>query len=162
VSRLYFAEPKYGGNSKASLGCASHHACAGWLIGSSKGRLVQHSASKWIALVTLAAASAGVRAAGDAAQGEKTFALCSGCHAIDQKNRPTGPHLSGIYGRKAGTAEGYRYTQALKASGITWDEKNLDQYLEDPAKRIPGTSMPVQMSNQKERADLIAFLKTLK
>jgi cytochrome c len=118
--------------------------------------------AQWFGLTSLALVCGAVQAQGDAAAGQKNFVLCSGCHGITKENRPTGPYLLGVYGRKAGAANGFGYSKAMKDSGITWDEKSLDEYLADPAKRVPGTSMPVQMSNEKERADIIAYLRTLK
>jgi cytochrome c len=107
------------------------------------------------------AASCGFAAAQDAAAGEKFFARCRPCHQIGEgaKNM-VGPELNGIVGRKAGTAEGYHYSDANKNSGLTWDEATLKEYLKNPRAKIPGTKMIFPgVTKEKDLADLIAFLK---
>lgn len=98
----------------------------------------------------------------DAAHGQTVFKACAACHANDHTNR-TGPGLQGILGRTAGTVSGFRYSRAMKQSGIVWDEKSLDAYLTAPQKAIPGNVMPFSgLKNERDRADLIAYLATLK
>ncbi|MCJ0763595.1 c-type cytochrome [Variovorax terrae] len=98
----------------------------------------------------------------DAAAGKTAFAQCAACHSIDGSNG-AGPSLQGIDGRKAGIFPGFRYSRAMKAAGYAWDEKTLDAYLADPQKAIPGNVMPFSgVSDAKQRADLVAYLKTLK
>jgi cytochrome c len=70
--------------------------------------------------------------------------------------------LKGIIGRKAASVEGVNYSAALKASGWTWDADKLDAYLADPKKALPGTTKFVGVSNAQDRADIIAYLETLK
>jgi cytochrome c len=71
-----------------------------------------------------------------------------------------GPHLQGLFGRKAGTIEGaHFYSDALKESGIVWDEATLDSYLAAPTKAVPGTTMMIGVPDAQQRADLIAYLK---
>lgn len=101
-----------------------------------------------------------VWAAGDAARGQSVFTRCTACHAVTEQNK-VGPHLVGIIGRPAGSVPGARYSKALPAAGITWTEADLDAYLAAPAKRVPGTSMTVGLPNEQDRADVIAYLKTL-
>jgi cytochrome c len=72
------------------------------------------------------------------------------------------PGLDGVVGRKAGTAAGYAASAALKGSGLTWTPANLDAFLADPAKRVPGTTMPNPFVNPADRGDIIAYLATLK
>ena len=99
-------------------------------------------------------------AAGDAAKGKAIFSRCSGCHALTGKS-VAGPSLAGVVGRKAGADAGFHYSKAMKASGTVWTEAKLDAFLAAPAKALPGTSMFVSVPNPTERADLIAYLKTL-
>jgi cytochrome c len=97
----------------------------------------------------------------DLANGENSFKKCLPCHAVgaDAKNK-VGPLLNGLDGRKSGTIEGYNYTDANKNSGITWDDKTFAEYITDPRTKIPGTKMVFAgIKNEKERADLWAYLK---
>jgi cytochrome c len=70
--------------------------------------------------------------------------------------------LAGVYGRKAGMAPGFNYSSAVKGLNVTWDEKTLDEWLQGPAKMARGTKMIYSVPNEKDRQDLIAYLKTLK
>jgi cytochrome c len=104
----------------------------------------------------------GTAIAQDAVAGKKAFAQCSVCHSTDGTDG-VGPTLQGIVGSKAGEVPGFRFSRAMKASNIMWDDKSLDAYLADPQKTIPGNVMPFSgLADAKERADLIAYLKTLK
>jgi len=101
--------------------------------------------------------------AADAARGETRFkAVCGTCHAVDPAQKKMGAHLKGIVGRKAASVEGANYSAAMKASGWTWDKARLDTYLADPRKALPGTSMMIGVSNAADRADIIAYLETVK
>jgi cytochrome c2 len=113
--------------------------------------------------VALACACAAAHAQGDAAAGKKRYdSVCVGCHG-DAKTAPTtGPSLANIIGRKAGADASGVISRANVESGIVWNEKNLDEYLASPAQKIHGTVMPVGVKDAKERANLIAYLKTLK
>jgi cytochrome c len=104
------------------------------------------------------AASAGMSVAQDA--GETAFRKCQVCHDIGEgaKNK-LGPELNGLDGRKAGTVEGYAYSDGNKNSGIVWSEATFKEYLEDPQTKIPGTKMIFSDKNEKEVADLWAYLK---
>lgn len=78
-----------------------------------------------------------------------------GRHAI-------GPSLAGIHGTRAGTVQGYAYSAAMKASGLTWDDATLDRYLEKPMAAVPGTKMVYPgLKDPAKRAEVIAYLKTL-
>lgn len=101
-------------------------------------------------------------AAGKAAEAEKDLfrAKCIGCHAV-ACNR-LGPRLAGVIGRKAGSVDGFTgYSDALKASQLTWTEETLEAFLRDPSKLVPGTSMAAagRIENPKERQILLRFLK---
>ena len=105
-------------------------------------------------------------AEGDVAKGEKSFKKCMACHAPDTKTNKVGPHLGDVIGRKAGSVEGYNYSPAMKAKGeegLVWDEAKLDQYLADPKGIIPKNKMIFPgLKKAEERADVIAYLKSLK
>jgi cytochrome c len=99
--------------------------------------------------------------AADPVAGEKVFKRCLACHMVgeDAKIR-VGPVLNGLIGRKAGSYEGFKYTEANKNSGLVWDEATLSKYLKNPRATIPGTSMTFAgIRKDEEIDDLIAYLK---
>ncbi len=91
----------------------------------------------FIAAIILACAAAEPGHAQDAEHGKAVFKACAACHATDHANR-VGPGLEEVVGRKAGTIPGFRYSNAMKNSGIVWDTKTLDEYLEITAEGRPG------------------------
>ncbi len=98
----------------------------------------------------------------DATAGQAVFAQCAACHSIDGNNG-VGPSLKGIVGRKAGSFAGFRYSRAMKGSAYAWDESHLDAYVANPQATVPGNVMPFSgLPDAKARADLVAYLKTLK
>src|SRR5687768_18571604 len=103
----------------------------------------------------------GAALAQDAAAGEKTFAQCRACHQVGPTAKnAVGPVLNGLFGRKAGTVEGYNYSPANKNSGLTWDEATFTEYIKDPKAKVPGTKMVYAgLKDEKRIADLIAYLK---
>jgi cytochrome c len=111
-----------------------------------------------IAAIVLAAPAARAQ---DAAAGEKIFAQCRACHQVGENAKnAVGPVLNGLFGRKAGTVEGYSYSAANKNSGITWDEATFREYIKDPKAKIPGTKMVYAgLKDDKRIDDLIAYLK---
>ena len=114
-----------------------------------------------LALAFTAAVGGGAAlAGGDAAAGEKVFKKCKVCHTFDPGKKKIGPHLKGVVGRKAGAVEGYKYSKAMAAADITWDEANLDKYLTKPKAFLKGTKMSFAgLKKEAQRADLIAYLK---
>lgn len=112
-----------------------------------------------IAVLGLAAFAASPAFA-DAESGEKVFKKCQTCHEVKAEKNKVGPHLVGIVGRQAGSVEGFKYSDAMKGSGITWTEENLAKYLKDPKGFIPGNKMAfVGLKKDEEVADVIAYLK---
>eukprot|EP01117_Protostelium_nocturnum_P000840 TRINITY_DN11077_c0_g1_i1.p1 TRINITY_DN11077_c0_g1~~TRINITY_DN11077_c0_g1_i1.p1 ORF type:complete len:135 (-),score=39.68 TRINITY_DN11077_c0_g1_i1:8-412(-) len=95
-------------------------------------------------------------------EGEKLFrARCSQCHttAKDAPNK-LGPNLYGLFGRKAGAVPEYKFTQAMKNSGVTWEHDTLFEFLESPKKFVPQNKMPFPgFKREQDRDNVIAFLK---
>lgn len=82
---------------------------------------------------------------------------CIACHSLDA-NR-IGPKHRGVFGRRAGAVDGYRYSKAVAASDIRWNEDTLDRWLTNPESLIPGQRMGFRVSSARDRTDIIAFLK---
>ena len=98
--------------------------------------------------------------AADAKKGEEIYGRCLACHALAYDR--VGPHHCGLIGRKAGSVKGFEYSPAMKRSGLTWNEKTLDRFLRNPPATVPGTTMTYAgIPDAKERADLIAYLKSV-
>jgi cytochrome c len=110
--------------------------------------------------VALAAAPAG--AEGDAARGERLFnQQCKACHTLEKDGAgPAGPNLHGLFGRKAGTGGSYQSSDAMKNSGIVWDDKTLAEYLKDPKGKVPGTKMIyIGLKQDAQQEDMLVFLR---
>ena len=108
----------------------------------------------------LAQAPAGKVLVGKVLTGKDMFEKrCTGCHALE--NDRTGPMIRGVYGRKAGTAGAFAYSDALKNSGLTWTPEVLDKWLSDPDQLVPGNDMAFRVAKQEERAAIIEYLRTL-
>ena len=98
----------------------------------------------------------------DAAAGGMAFQQCAECHSPGNADG-AGPGLKGIVGRRAGTKEGFIYSPAMKKAAVVWDAATLGAFLADPRAVVPGTTMAYAGDDDaKERADLVAYLKTLK
>ena len=98
---------------------------------------------------------------GDAAAGEKLFVKCKTCHTLEAGKNKVGPSLAGLMGRAAASVADFNYSDAMKASGLTWDEATLNEYLADPKGKVPGNKMVFPgMKKDEDRANLIAYLKT--
>jgi cytochrome c len=94
----------------------------------------------------------------DAARGKQLYeSRCIGCHSLDE-NR-AGPAHRGLFGRKAGSVEGFDYSPALKTSPVIWSETTLERWLANPEKLIPGQKMGYSVSEPGERADIIEYLR---
>jgi cytochrome c len=110
-------------------------------------------------LMALAAAHA--YADGNAAHGQQIYeSRCIACHSPDA-NR-VGPMHRGVFGRKAGSLPGYTYSKALKATDFVWNDETLDKWLTNPQAFVPGQKMNFKVAKAEDRADVIAYLKTLR
>ena len=99
----------------------------------------------------------------DVAAGKTVFGKCALCHSVDPSKKNIGPTLFGIVGRHSASVEGYTYSPGMKALDKTWDAATLDLYLTKPQDLVPGTKMSFAgLPNAEDRANLIAYLATLK
>jgi cytochrome c len=98
----------------------------------------------------------------DAATGARVFKQCASCHQVGLNARAAfGPQLNTLFGRRAGSTPDFAYSDAMKASGIVWDERSLAAFLRDPNKLVPGTKMRFWgLSGDKEVKALLAYLRT--
>jgi cytochrome c len=113
-----------------------------------------------VAATSVVILTAGGAQAQDVDAGKKVFNQCRACHVLDQTTNRVGPHLGGLIGRKAGSVEGFSYSEAMKNSGITWDEEQLAKYLKDPKGAIPGNKMAYAgVKKDDDLKNLIAYLK---
>jgi cytochrome c len=99
----------------------------------------------------------------DIEAGKAAFRKCAACHAVGPSARGGfGPQLNGIVGRVSGSTRDYKYSSAMKNSGIVWSEKNLTAFLKGPSDLVPGTSMRFWgIGNETHIANLLAYLRTL-
>jgi cytochrome c len=101
-----------------------------------------------------------VCAGGDAARGEAKFGDCAACHKLEAGANNVGPSLHGIFTRKAGEIADFRYSPAIKRSGIVWTPETLEKFISDPQAMVPANRMPYAgMAGADDRADLIAYLE---
>jgi cytochrome c len=100
---------------------------------------------------------------GDAAAGQRVFLQCQACHAVEAGANRLGPTLHNVVGRQSGGVPGFSYSPANRNAGITWTPEKLFQYLENPRRIVPGTTMAFAgIGDPQRRADLIAYLATLR
>jgi cytochrome c len=114
-----------------------------------------------LSVTILGAASPALAAEGNAGRGQRVFGACAPCHSLEPNKNLTGPSLSGVWGRKAGSAESFsRYSPALKSSNIVWSDRTLDEWITDPQHLVPDNQMTFEgIKAPRERADLLAFLR---
>lgn len=114
-----------------------------------------------VALVTFASLSSALAESGDASRGQQKFRACAPCHSLEPDRNMTGPSLANLWGRKAGGLSSFdRYSDALKSSGIIWDDRALDGWVTDPQTMVLDNEMPFEgIKDAGVRADLLAFLK---
>jgi cytochrome c len=114
----------------------------------------------WLVAILPALLALPAHAAGDAARGEQKFVECGACHSLKPGVAMVGPSLSGLFGRKAGSLTDFRYSPAMRRSGITWDAQALDAFLADPQRAVPANRMPYAgLTDAAARADLVAYLE---
>jgi cytochrome c len=105
-------------------------------------------------------------AKGNADNGKKLFmaSSCTTCHGVTKEdNSKVGPNLVGVVGRKAGTTPSLLGpSENLKKYGVTWSAETLDEFLANPSAKVPGTAMVGILADPQQRADVIAYLSTLK
>jgi cytochrome c len=111
-------------------------------------------------LVSVASSARGAAGDGDVQNGKVVFDQCASCHTVDG-GESDGPTLLGVFGRKAGGLDGYRYSAAMTRSTIVWDDTTLDAFITDPQASIPGNKMAFAgIDDKAARADLIAYLSS--
>ena len=119
----------------------------------------------WMGIMIVAASAAAMPVwaqSGEASRGQRVFnQQCRACHTLEKDGASVaGPNLHGVFGRKAGTGGGYDSSDAMKNSGIVWDEATLTEYNRDPKGKVPGTKMLFNgVKNASQLADLVAYLK---
>lgn len=123
--------------------------------------MTRNSVLVWAVTGAIGLIGAGAADAGNPEAGEKVFKRsCSTCHTIEAGKNRVGPSLAGIFGRKAASIEGFKYSESMKASNITWSEDKLDAYITDPKTVVPkGTMSFVGLKKDTDRVDVIAYLK---
>lgn len=119
--------------------------------------------SAYMAPLTIVASLFTVTAqAQDAARGQKLFEDCAACHSTKAGETGVGPSLAGALGRKAGENPDFRYSPAMRRSGISWSQNSLNEFIADPQKMVPDNRMPYSgLPEAKSRADLVAYLLTV-
>ena len=118
---------------------------------------------RWVALAWVFFAPSIARAADDLNAGANIFETqCSACHSKEAGVSGVGPSLAGLVGRKAGSAAGFKFSNPLQHSGLTWDAATFDTFMIDPGKAVPGTAMAIMVPAASDRANLFAYLGTLK
>ncbi|MGD9508249.1 MAG: cytochrome c family protein [Geminicoccaceae bacterium] len=119
-------------------------------------------------ILALAAAAAALtlafgqnaRADGDAAKGEKVFAKCKSCHELTSDKNKVGPTLHNVIGRKAGAVEGFKYSEAMAGSDVTWDATTIAEYVAKPKDFIPGNKMAFPgLKKEDEIENLVAYIQ---
>ena len=108
----------------------------------------------------LVAAAGAAQTTGDPARGEKRFEDCASCHSIAAGENGVGPSLHGIINRKAASLEDFRYSPAMRNSGLTWTPETIETFIADPQKLVPANRMAYAgLTDAADRADLIAYLQ---
>src|SRR5476649_1577813 len=119
-----------------------------------------------LGLIAGTGSAASAADAGDPVHGKQIYLQsCAVCHSAGLEKQSLtgqGPLLAGVIGRKAASLSNFGYSKALSASGLTWDHSTLDRFIAAPSALVPGTTMVISLASASDRADLIAFLSTLR
>ena len=111
-------------------------------------------------VTTFVLGSGTAHADGDPIRGGQLFEECRACHLVERGVDGVGPDLHGVFGRQAGARDDFRYSVALKRSGIIWTPQTLDAYIADPQKVVPANRMPYAgMPDPSDRADVIVYMQ---
>ncbi|HEY2527832.1 MAG TPA: cytochrome c family protein [Xanthobacteraceae bacterium] len=128
---------------------------------STTGKGVAREGGAVIGAVLLLAAMTNGASAADAEHGKVVFQTCTACHS--DKPGAIGPSLRGVYGRKSGALDGFRYSNAMMRANLVWDDANLRAYLTDPQAKVKGNRMPFSgLKDVKDVDDVIAYLEQLR
>jgi cytochrome c len=115
---------------------------------------------RWMVPIVAVVVSASASLAADANRGEQLFVECASCHTLEKGVHNVGPSLAGLFQRKSGSFDDYRFSPAMKRANITWTAEQLDKFIADPQTVVPANRMPYAgMTNAADRADLIAYLQ---
>ena len=116
--------------------------------------------NKSILTAVLIAAVSVPAMAQDAQKGKTVFNICLACHTIGPgAQNKIGPELNGLDGRKAGTVSNFDYSDANKSSGIVWNDETFEDYIKNPAAKVPGTKMIFPgIKNEQQEKDLWAYI----
>ncbi len=113
--------------------------------------------------LSVALVGAAACADGESARGARTFQRCYSCHSVSGDDRPSGPTLRGVFGRRAGTLDGFEYSNSMREAGqggLVWTAETLDRFLEDPEEMVPGIRMGgVRLRDPDERRAFIRWLE---
>jgi cytochrome c len=113
----------------------------------------------WLVVSVLLAGAGAAQAQGDSEKGEKVFNKYTTCHVVEEEKNKIGPHLVGIFGRPTGSIEGFKYSDAMKSSGIVWGDETIAAYLKDPKSYVPRNRLAFAgLRKDDEIADLLAYL----
>ena len=125
---------------------------------------MRHQAFRLLIAAGLAIAATAALADDDTKAGEAVFKrTCAVCHTVEAGKNKIGPSLAGVVGRKAGSIEGFKYSDAMKNSGVTWSNETLDKYLTDPKTFVAGNRMTFAgVKKAEDRKALIDYLDTVK
>lgn len=114
------------------------------------------------ALLVLFTALAPAMAEGDIKKGKKVFKKCKACHSLKEGQNKVGPSMFGIIGSNSGSIEGYKYSDAMLAANLTWDEATLKEFLRKPKDLVPNTKMAFGgLKMEKQIDDLLAYLQSV-
>lgn len=128
-------------------------------VGAEKMRDVLRGTMLCTAALLVAVVSGAASTQGDPDKGRKVFNRCKTCHVIEEEKNKIGPYLVGIFGREAGSVPGFKYSDAMKNSGVVWSDETIATYLKDPKGYIPGNRMAFPgLKKDEEIADLLAYL----